>query len=379
MNRNYVRGLPSPPTSGVLCGLTMAMVRDPAHILTIDQVIDLAERALDPGAYAWAAAGAGEEVTVTRNRVALNSLALVPRVGRDVSAVDVSSSFVGVDLDLPVILAPVGALRVYDEGDALSAAEAATSAGASAFCSMFSTAPWEEVAATASGRHFFQIYVEGDRSWQADVLGRVEEAGFAGICVTMDSPRVGRRDRSLESGFTWASPPEGTVNLDLSALDMSYRSALTWADLEWISAQTALPVIVKGVMTPEDALTAVEAGAGAVYVSNHGGRMVDHGLSTIEVLEEIVNAVPDEVDVAVDSGFTRGAEVCKALALGAKAVGIGRLQCWGLAAGGVGMLTRVLEILREEIEMAMANCGLRDLGELRPDLVRWSMPAFPPS
>ena len=345
--------------------------------LTIDQVIDLAQQSLDPDLWTWAAAGAGQEVTLTRNAIALNSLALVPRIGRDVTTVDVSSSFAGVELALPVVLAPVGALGIYDPGDALSAARAATSMGTAAFCSIFCTTPWEEVAATAPGRHFFQLYVIGDRGWQADLLVRVGEAGFAGLCVTMDSPTVGRRDRSL-TGFTWTGSAEGTVNLDTSLLDSSYRTAFTWADLEWIAANTDLPVIVKGVMTPEDARAAVSAGATAIYVSNHGGRMVDHAVSTIEVLAEIVEAVPDEVDVAVDSGFTRGAEVCKALALGARAVGIGRLQCWGLAAGGPDMLAHLLEILREEIVITMANSECTNLGAMGPDLVRWSMPAFPP-
>ena len=346
-------------------------------LLTIDQVIDLARDSLDPDVWAWAAAGAGQEVTLTRNAVALNSLALVPRIGRDVTNVDVTSSFAGVDLALPVVLAPVGALGIYDPGDALSAARAATSMGTVAFCSIFCTTPWEEVAATAPGRHFFQLYVIGDRGWQADLLARVGEARFAGLCVTMDSPTVGRRDRSL-AGFTWTGSVEGTVNLDPTLLDVSYRTAFSWGDLEWISANTDLPVIAKGVMTAYDARAAVDAGARAIYVSNHGGRMVDHALSAIEALAEVVEAVPAGVDVAIDSGFTRGAEVCKALALGARVVGIGRLQCWGLAAGGQDVLARVLEILREEIAVTMANSGCPDVGAIGPDLVRWSMPALPP-
>jgi isopentenyl diphosphate isomerase/L-lactate dehydrogenase-like FMN-dependent dehydrogenase len=136
-------------------------------------------------------------------------------------------------------------------------------------------------------------------------------------------------------------------------------------------------VIVKGVMTPADAIQALACGVAGVYVSNHGGRVVDHSLSTIEVLSEIVEAVAGEADVVVDSGFTRGAEVCKALALGARAVGIGRLQCWGLAAGGVPGLARVLEILGEEISNTMANIGCRAVGELTPEYVRWSTPALP--
>ena len=355
----------------------MSALSLPADVSTIGQIVAAARGTLPTEVWAWAAAGAGTEVTVARNTLALNSLALVPRVGRDVSSIDTSSSFASVPLAVPVMLAPVGALGVYDPGDAAASGRAAASVGTSAFCSMFSTAPWTEVAATSPGRHFFQIYVSGDREWQAELIARVEAAGFAGLCVTMDSPTIGRRDRSIETGFTWSHPDDGTSDLDSSLLDPSRRAAFTWSDLEWIAASTALPVIAKGVMTGEDAQLAVGSGARAVYVSNHGGRMVDQGLSTIEALSEVVAAVPDGVDVAVDSGFTNGADVCKALALGANAVAIGRLQCWALAAGGEPMLARALQLLRSEVEVTMANTGCPDLAAMTPDLVRWSIPAVP--
>jgi len=275
-------------------------------------------------------------------------------------------------------MAPIGALGLYDPDDALAAARAAARTSTSAFCSILTTSPWEEVAATAPGRHFFQIYVFGDRDWLDRLLDVVETMGFAGLCVTMDASAIGRRDRSLESGFTWHTPPQGTPNLAPMGWEASHRARFTWADLAWLCSRTELPMMVKGVMNVEDALTAVDCGAGSVYVSNHGGRMVDHGLSTIEVLGEIVAAVPHEIEVVVDSGFTRGAEVCKAIALGARAVGIGRLQCWGLAAGGVGGLARVVEILRDEISVTMANLGCSAISEIGPDRVRWSLPVSPP-
>ncbi len=355
---------------------------DDAHLAdlkTIDHVIARALETVEPGPYGWAAAGAGHGVTLARNAEALNRLALIPRMLRDVSQVDTSSSFAGVRLAIPVVLAPVAALGLFDPGDAVAAATAATEIGTSAFCGILTSSPWDEVAATSPGRHFFQLYAFGDRSWSGKIVDRVEQAGFAGICVTVDSPVVGRRDRSLEDGFGWALPPEGTVNLTGQELDYAYRAKLGWPDIAWLCANTDLPVILKGVMTPEDALEAVECGVSGVYVSNHGGRMVDHEVSTIEVLAEIVETVGGSVDVAIDSGFTRGAEVCKALALGARAVGIGRLQCWGLAVGGAAGLARVLQILRDEIETTMANLGSPSLSDLTPDRVRWSYPAPPPS
>jgi isopentenyl diphosphate isomerase/L-lactate dehydrogenase-like FMN-dependent dehydrogenase len=206
----------------------------------------------------------------------------------------------------------------------------------------------------------------------------VEKAGFAGICVTVDTPVIGRRDRSLESDFGWSVPPEGPPNLAKLGFDYSYRARFTWPDLQWLCEQTHLPVIIKGVMSPADALDAIRCGVAGIYVSNHGGRVVDHGLSTIEVLEEVVDAVAGEVDVAVDSGFSRGAEICKALALGARVVGIGRLQCWGLAVGGTAGLTRVLEILQSEISNTMANIGCRAVSDITTDHVRWSISAPPP-
>ncbi|HEU5112910.1 MAG TPA: alpha-hydroxy acid oxidase, partial [Acidimicrobiia bacterium] len=259
----------------------------------------------------------------------------------------------------------------------LAAAQAAAHRGTSSFCALLTGSLWEEVAATAPGRHFFQIYPMGDRTWMTDVADRAEQAGFAGICVTVDSPVIGRRDRSLESGFSWAVPAEGTNSLSRHGFDYAYRATFTWPDLAWLCAHTALPVILKGVMTGDDAIAAVECGVAAVYVSNHGGRMVDQGVSTIEVLAEVIEAVGPRAEVAIDSGFTRGAEVCKALALGARAIGIGRLQCWGLALGGAGGLARVLEILEQEIGSTMANLGSSSIADMTPDLVRWSIAAAP--
>jgi len=351
----------------------MAASTDPGELNTIGQVIARAREVIDPGAYAWAAAGAGQGATVDRNRLALSSLALVPRVGRDVSHVDPSSSFLGALLAFPVMLSPVGALALYDPGDALAAATAATELGTSAICSIHTNSAWEEVAATAPGRHFFQLYVAGDRSWLTDILSRIQQARFAGVCVTLDAPVIGRRDQSLEEEFIWRTPSEGTPSLQPHGWDESFRSRFTWSDLEWLCGQAELPVFVKGVMTPADAVAAADCGAGGLFVSNHGGRMVDHELSAVEALGEIIAAVPEEVDVAVDGGFMGGADVCKALALGAKAVGIGRLQCWGLAAGGVAGLVRVLEILSDEIALTMANIGARSVGEITPDYVRRSI------
>jgi isopentenyl diphosphate isomerase/L-lactate dehydrogenase-like FMN-dependent dehydrogenase len=351
---------------------------DPGDLLTIDQVIARAREVIDPARYQWAAAGAGQGITTNRNTLALNRVALVPHMLNDVSRVDTATTFLGVPLALPVMMAPVAALGLYHPDDAVAAAQAAASSGISAICAALTGSSWEEVAATAPGRHFFQIYPMGDRGWLGDIADRVEAAGFAGICVTVDSPVIGRRDRSLESGFSWSvSVGEGS-GIARHGHDYEFRPRYTWPELAWLCARTGLPVMVKGLMSPADAIEAVECGVAAVYVSNHGGRMVDHAVSTIEVLAEMVEAVDGRAQVAVDSGFTRGAEVCKALALGARVVGIGRLQCWGLALGGSAGLARVIEILHDEIRATMANIGAPAVADLGPHHVRRSF-AVPPA
>lgn len=350
---------------------------DLSELKTIDQAIELARVVTEPGAHLWASSGAGRGVTAARNLAALDRLALVPRVLRDVSSIDLSSSFVGIPLSIPVMPAPVGALSLYDPGDALAAARAATEMGTSAICSTLCDSPWEEVAATAPGRHLFQLYVLGDRSWLANVVDRVEAAGFAALCVTVDSPVIGRRDRSIEDGFGWVVPSEGPANLVKHGMDYSIRPHFTWSELAWLCARTRLPVVLKGVMRPDDALEAIQCGVAGIYVSNHGGRALDHGISTIEVLGSIVEEVGSRAEVMVDGGFNRGADVVKALALGARAVAIGRLQCWGLAIGGSAGLVRVLEILRDELLNVMANLGSPSVAGMTPDLVRWSFPTQP--
>jgi isopentenyl diphosphate isomerase/L-lactate dehydrogenase-like FMN-dependent dehydrogenase len=351
-------------------------ILDPSDLVSIDQLIARAIANTEPGLFGWAAAAAGEEVTIARNAIALNRLALVSRTMRDVGSVDTSTTLLGVPLSVPVFMAPVGALSLYHPDGAMGSAQAAAEAGTTAFCGMLVSEPWEDLAATAPGRNFFQLYVGGDRGWLAGIIERIESAGFAGLCVTVDTPVIGRRDRSLVDGFIWsAERHESPFNLARhGGADMTHRKRFTWDEFEWICAHTRLPVIVKGVLNPADAARAVEVGAAAVYVSNHGGRVVDHSVSSIEMLPEVVDAVAGRAQVIVDSGFTRGPEVIKALALGATAVGLGRMQCWGLAVGGRAGVARLLTILRQEIEITMANLGAASVAELTPEFVRWSFP-----
>jgi isopentenyl diphosphate isomerase/L-lactate dehydrogenase-like FMN-dependent dehydrogenase len=329
---------------------------------------------IDPEVYAWAMAGSGEEVTLIRNRAALRELALVPRMLRASEGTDTSTTLLGVPLSIPVVMAPVGALSLYHPGDAVASAEGAARSGTSAFCAtQVVNVTWEDVAATAPGRHFFQMYVLGNGDWMASVADRVESAGFAGLAVTADSPAIGRRDRSLAAGYNWTSERDGPPrNLIDPCVDHAARRRFGWGDLEWLADRTGIPVILKGVSAVTDARRAVDCGCKAIYVSNHGGRTVDHAVSTIEVLEGIVAEVGSDAEVIVDSGFTRGVEVVKALALGARAVGFGKMQCLALALGGADGVAHLLELLRIEIHGTMTNLGCGAVEEVTRDLVRWS-------
>jgi isopentenyl diphosphate isomerase/L-lactate dehydrogenase-like FMN-dependent dehydrogenase len=346
---------------------------DLATIHTIDRVLAMAQEVVEPGPYTWAAAGAGEGFTVRRNRVALDHLALVPELMQDVSSVDPSTTVLGVPIAFPVLISPVGSTVLFHPDSAVAVAAGATLAGTSSFCATFTRARWEDAAATAPGRHFFQLYVGGDRGWLGAVTDRIQEAGFAALCVTVDSAVVSRRDALFASGFDWRVEREGIPeNLVRHGRDDLFKRRFTWSDFEWLCEHARVPVGVKGILTARDAVRAVERGAAAVYVSNHGGRAVDHEVSTIEVLAEIIDAVGDRAEVLVDGGFQRGADVCKALALGAQAVAIGRLQCWGLALGGAAGVARVLSILHDEVTSTMALLGARNVAELTRDHVRWS-------
>ena len=311
---------------------------------------------------------------MARNATALDQLALVPNLLRDVSEVDTTTSFLGVPLAVPVFIAPVGSTQLYHPGSALAVAQGATRAGTISFCGHRTQASWEEVAATAPGQHVLQVYVLGDRGWLAETADRAERAGFAALCVTVDSPVPAWRDRLVEAGYDWRAE-HGSAHANQPGSD-AFKARFTWDELAFLCERSRLPVVVKGVLRARDAARAVDCGVAGVYVSNHGGRALDHAISTIEVLAEVVDAVEGRAEVLVDGGFTRGTHVCKALALGARAVGVGRLQCWGLAVGGAAGVARVLELLGGETRTTLGMLGCRSLADLSADHVRWSISPY---
>ena len=352
---------------------------DPLNLLELEAA---AAEVLDPIARDYYRSGAGGESTLARNRTAFADLALLPRVLVDVSTVELSTSVLGTDLPHPVAVAPTAFHRLADPEGEIATARGAEAAGAVMCLSSLSNTQMEDVAdAIGECRRWFQLYVFRDRGVTRDLLARAEASGYRAIVLTVDAPILGRRERDvrnqfeLPAGLTIASVPEGAVDAPsgqsgLAAYFASMLDAsLDWDDLEWLVATTSLPVAVKGVHRPDDAERAVEAGAAGVIVSNHGGRQLDTVPATIEMLPAVADAVAGRADVLLDSGVRRGTDVVKALALGARAVLIGRPILWALALGGSNGVRDAIEMLVAETREAMTLCGARSVDELGPDLL----------
>lgn len=346
----------------------------PEGLRTIPQIIEAARRRLSKEVWDYAAGGAGDELTVRRNRWALEAITFRPRVLRGVERVDLTARFLDLSLALPVMLAPVGSIGFFHPDGALACARTAARAGTRAFVSTLSQPSLEEVAAGAGLPQIFQIYVRGDRAWIERLVRRAEAAGYAALCLTADSAVYGRRERDLHNNFSPRQLGE-RPNVGAARAAEGFQAALTWEDAAWLRGITRLPLILKGVACAEDAVLAVEHGFQAVHVSNHGGRQLDGLPSTIELLPEIVAAVAGRAEVVVDGGFLRGGDVVKAVALGARAVLIGKAMLFGLAAGGEPGLASLLAVLETEIRTTMALIGARSLADLSPACLR--LPPFP--
>jgi 4-hydroxymandelate oxidase len=339
-----------------------------------------AAAALDPLAYDYYRSGAGDELTLARNRAAFAEIELLPRVLVDVSEVDLATEILGTRLSHPVAVAPTAFHRLADPAGELATARGAAAAGAAMCLSSLSNTPMAEVA-EAGGPRWFQLYVFRDRGVTRDLVAQAEASGYEAILLTVDAPVLGRRERDvrnefeLPEGLAIACVPEGEVAAPTGQSGLAayfatmLDASLDWTDLEWLVGTTSLPVAVKGVHRADDAERAVAAGAAGVIVSNHGGRQLDTVPATIEMLPAIAEAVGGEVDVLLDSGVRRGTDVIKALSLGAGAVLIGRPILWALATGGSEGVARALEMLVAEVREAMTLCGARSLDELGPDLL----------
>jgi glycolate oxidase len=329
----------------------------PSSFVTTEEIITQARRNLSQHVWHYLTGGAESETTMCRNRLALDNLALRPRVLVDISKIDPSTTFLGHRLRIPVMLAPIGSLQLMTPEGAVAVARAAHEFGTLNFVSSVTQPSLEETAAATPHPKIFQLYVQGDIKWVETLLTRVKNAGYQALCLTVDTAYYGRRERQMMD--RWLPPSRRLSGYE-------HRSAITWETMAAIKEFAGLPFILKGVATAEDAALAVEHGVSAVYVSNHGGRQLDHNRGTLEMLAEIVEAVA--------GGIVRGSDVLKAFALGAQAVAIGKLQGWALGAGGQQGLVRVLEILESEIITSMALLGVTRIDQLKPEYLCKSQP-----
>jgi isopentenyl diphosphate isomerase/L-lactate dehydrogenase-like FMN-dependent dehydrogenase len=333
-----------------------------------------AKELLPKAEYDYIAGGATDEISVKRNRRAYESWALRPRVLRDVSAVDLSTVVLGTRVNLPVLIAPCGGhKRAHPEGETATY-RAATACGTILAVSANSNTSFEDLAKAAPGHLWVQLYPFRDKAMTKEWLERAKTARYEAVVVTLDSQWPPKRERNIRNKYQrsrGANYPKSDPTTPRPAGRAGEGSdpAATWKDLEWLKSATDLPVVAKGIMTGEDVELCVDAGIDGVIVSNHGGRHLDNTLATVEVLSEAVTAARGKLEVLLDGGVRRGADVVKAIALGAKAVFIGRPLFWGLAVAGEQGVVRVLNILREEMEITMAKCGRPTVASIDPSVV----------
>lgn len=328
---------------------------DHPMFLTLHEIIQKARQKLNHDNWDYIVGATETETTVKRNRAAIDALGFKPRVLRDVSQVDTSTQFLGQKLRLPVLLAPVGSLELFAADSAIAAASAAQQFGIAHMLSSVCLVNFEQVAqAVPDALRLFQLYVHGDAAWVDALVQRTQQAGCKAFCLTVDSAYYSRRERDLAKRNIRRSNVPGR----------HCQASLTWKDIERIKSKLQIPLILKGIGTAEDALMAVEHGVDMVYVSNHGGRQLDHDRGSMQVLPEVVDAVNGRASIIVDGGFNRGTDIVKAIAMGADMVGLGRMQCYGLAADGVNGVVRMLELLETEVRTTMGLLGVTQLSQL---------------
>jgi glycolate oxidase len=339
-----------------------------ADFFTLHEIVKAARRNLPQPHWDYLVGAAETETSLRRNRMGLDALAFRPRVLNDVSEVRAGRAFMGHTLRMPVLLPPIGSIQLFEAGGGQSVAEAADAFGTLMILSSVCTPDFETVARVGKAPKVFQLYLMGDVGWMDDHIARAIEAGYAGFCLTVDTQVYSRRERDILKRW---SPPSGRR---AGQADFGFQAKMTWETVAHIKEKFPIPLWLKGINTAEDARRAVAAGADVVYVSNHGGRQLDHGRGCIEALPEVVDAVDRRVPVVVDGGFVRGTDVVKALCLGADAVGCGRLEALAMAAGGAPAVVRMLEILEAEVRTTMGLLGISRLEDLDPGLIQPAAP-----
>jgi isopentenyl diphosphate isomerase/L-lactate dehydrogenase-like FMN-dependent dehydrogenase len=356
----------SPPEASVHDTATSA-----TDLLNLHELVAKARQNLNQNDWDYIVGGVESETTLRRNRMALDAIAFRPRVLRDVSQVDGSVTEFGRKLRLPVVLAPVGSLESFHAAGAESVVRAVDKFGAAHMLSSVCDPGLEELAATApKALRFYQLYVRGDEAWVDDHVERAIAHGYAAFCLTVDTAHYSRRERDIAKRFVTAGRRrvQGRV----------FQAALDWRTVKRITSRFKIPLAIKGIATAEDAAIAIEHGVEWIYVSNHGGRQLDHGRGSIDVLPEIVDAVAGRAKIIVDGSICRGSDIVKAIALGANLVGMGRMQCFALAAGGEAGVVRLLELLEDEVQRCLGLLGVNSFAELDRTYLHAAPPANAP-
>lgn len=353
------------------------------RLVNISDFENLAKEKLTQMAYDYYSSGANDEITLRENIDAYKRIFLKYRVLVDVSRLDMSTEVLGQKISMPLIIAPTAFHKMAHADGEAAVAKAAGSAGTIMILSTLSNTDVEEVVNASSGPVWFQLYVYKDREVTKELVRRAEVAGCRAIVLTVDAPFLGTRERDVRNNFTL---PDGlsVKNLlpvnkgDLPESNESNLSgyvqehldpSLSWKDIAWLRSITELPVLIKGISCKEDALIAVEHGAAGIVVSNHGGRQLDTCRATIDVLPEVADAVQGKTEILIDGGIRRGTDILKAVALGAKAVLIGRPVIWGLTADGENGVKSVLGIFRKEFHLAMALCGCDSVDKINREFI----------
>jgi isopentenyl diphosphate isomerase/L-lactate dehydrogenase-like FMN-dependent dehydrogenase len=341
------------------------------QFVNLHEIVAKARANLNQNDWDYIVGGTETETTLRRNRMALDSIAFRPRVLRDVSKVDPAVEVLGKKLRLPIVLCPVGSLESFHPGGAEPVVKAAQQFGVAHMLSSVCDPGLEEVAKSApDALRMFQLYVRGDAAWADDHVERAIKNGYSAFCITVDTAHYSRRERDLAKRHVTAGRRR--------VQGRDFQMALDWKTVERMKSKFKIPFAIKGIGTAEDAKIALDHGVEIIYVSNHGGRQLDHGRGSMDVLPEVVDAVAGRAMIIVDGGFYRGTDIVKALALGANLVGLGRMQCYGLAAAGQAGIVRMLEILEDEVTRALGLLGATGFGKLDPSYLHAAAPANAP-
>src|SRR5499425_2300780 len=343
----------------------------PSQLLNLHEIVAKARQNLNQNDWDYIVGGVESETTLRRNRMALDAIAFRPRVLRDVSKVDASVSQFGRTLRLPVVLAPVGSLESFHPAGAEAVVRAVDAFGAAHMLSSVCDPGLEDLAAAApNALRLYQLYVRGDEAWVDAHVERAIAHGYAAFCLTVDTAHYSRRERDIAKRFVTAGRRR--------VQGRAFQAALDWRTVKRIKSRFKIPLAIKGIATAADAAIALDHGVEWIYVSNHGGRQLDHGRGSLDVLPEVVAAVAGRAKIIVDGSICRGTDIVKAIAAGADLVGIGRMQCFALAAGGEAGVVRLLELLEDEVQRCLGLLGVNTLAELDGTYLHAAPHANPP-